>query len=96
MPEPVLRNSPALYSVPLHFIQEYDGFAISNLPIPHGTPSLLPPIITRQGEAANQGRLRNRRYTWVVSEFQLVEVAVPREVFRQVLERIAGLYPAPG
>ena len=28
--------------------------------------------------------------------FQLAEVAVPREVFRQALERIAGLYPAPG
>ena len=28
--------------------------------------------------------------------FQLAEVAVSREVFRQVLERIAGLYPAPG
>ena len=28
--------------------------------------------------------------------FQLAEVAVPREVFRQVLERIAGLHPAPG
>ena len=28
--------------------------------------------------------------------FQLAEVAVPREVFRRVLERIAGLYPAPG
>ena len=28
--------------------------------------------------------------------FQLAEVAVPKEVFRQVLERIAGLHPAPG
>ena len=28
--------------------------------------------------------------------FQLTEVAVSREVFRQVLERIAGLHPAPG
>ena len=28
--------------------------------------------------------------------FQLAEVAVPREVFRQVLERIDGLQPAPG
>ncbi len=28
--------------------------------------------------------------------FQFAEVAVPREVFRQVLERIAGLHPAPG
>ncbi|MAE32456.1 MAG: IS1380 family transposase [Verrucomicrobiales bacterium] len=28
--------------------------------------------------------------------FQLAEVAVPREVFRQVLERIDGLHPAPG
>ena len=28
--------------------------------------------------------------------FQLAEVAVPREVFRQVLERIGGLHPAPG
>ena len=28
--------------------------------------------------------------------FQLAEVAVSREVFRQVLERIAGLHPAPG
>ena len=28
--------------------------------------------------------------------FQLAEVAVAREVFRQVLERIAGLHPAPG
>ena len=27
--------------------------------------------------------------------FQLAEVAVPGEVFRQVLERIAGLHPAP-
>ena len=27
--------------------------------------------------------------------FQLAEVAVSREVFRQVLERIAGLHPAP-
>ena len=28
--------------------------------------------------------------------FQLAEVAVPREVFQQVLERIGGLQPAPG
>ena len=28
--------------------------------------------------------------------FQLAEGAVPREVFRQVLERIGGLHPAPG
>ena len=28
--------------------------------------------------------------------FQLAEVAVPKEVFRQVLERIGGLHPAPG
>ena len=28
--------------------------------------------------------------------FQLPEVAVSREIFRQVLERIAGLHPAPG
>ena len=28
--------------------------------------------------------------------FQLAEVAVSRELFRQVLERIAGLHPAPG
>ena len=28
--------------------------------------------------------------------FQLAEVAVPREVFRQVLERIGGLHPVPG
>ena len=28
--------------------------------------------------------------------FQLAEAAVSREVFRQVLERIAGLHPAPG
>jgi hypothetical protein len=28
--------------------------------------------------------------------FQLAEVAMPGEVFRQVLERIAGLHPAPG
>jgi hypothetical protein len=28
--------------------------------------------------------------------FQLAEVAVPREVFRQVLERIGGLHVAPG
>ena len=28
--------------------------------------------------------------------FQLAEVAMPREVFRQVLERIARLHPAPG
>jgi len=28
--------------------------------------------------------------------FQLAEVAVPRDVFRQVLERIAGLHAAPG
>ena len=28
--------------------------------------------------------------------FQLAEVAVSREVFREVLERIAGLHPAPG
>ncbi|MDP7649968.1 MAG: transposase [Candidatus Thalassarchaeaceae archaeon] len=28
--------------------------------------------------------------------FQLAEVAVPEEVFRQVLERIGGLHPAPG
>ncbi len=28
--------------------------------------------------------------------FQLAEVAVSREVFRQVLKRIAGLHPAPG
>ena len=28
--------------------------------------------------------------------FQLAEVAVPREVFRQVLERIGGLHSAPG
>ena len=28
--------------------------------------------------------------------FQLAEVAVPRDVFRQVLERIGGLHAAPG
>ena len=28
--------------------------------------------------------------------FQMAEVAVSRDVFRQVLERIAGLRPAPG
>ncbi len=28
--------------------------------------------------------------------FQFAEAAVPREVFRQVLERIARLHPAPG
>ena len=28
--------------------------------------------------------------------FQLAEVAVSRDAFRQVLERIAGLHPAPG
>ena len=28
--------------------------------------------------------------------FQLAGVAVPREVFRQVLERTGGLHPAPG
>ena len=28
--------------------------------------------------------------------FQLAEVAGPREVIRQVLERIGGLHPAPG
>ena len=28
--------------------------------------------------------------------FQLAEVAVPKEVFRQVLERIGGLHPVPG
>ncbi|MFQ5874072.1 MAG: transposase [Dehalococcoidia bacterium] len=28
--------------------------------------------------------------------FQLAEVAVPREVFRQVLESISGLHQAPG
>ena len=28
--------------------------------------------------------------------FQLAEVAVPRELFQQVMERIGGLYPAPG
>ena len=28
--------------------------------------------------------------------FQLAEVVVPREVFRQVLERIGGLHAAPG
>ena len=28
--------------------------------------------------------------------FQLAEVAVPKDVFRQVLERIDGLHPAPG
>ena len=28
--------------------------------------------------------------------FQFAEVAVPREVFWQVLQRIAGLHPAPG
>ena len=28
--------------------------------------------------------------------FQLAEVAVPKEVFRQVLDRIGGLHPAPG
>ncbi len=28
--------------------------------------------------------------------FQLAEVAVSREIFRQVLERIARLHPAPG
>ncbi len=30
------------------------------------------------------------------SVFQLAEVAVPQEVFRQVLEGIAGLHPSPG
>ena len=28
MPDPVVRNSPALYSVPLHFMQEYVRCAI--------------------------------------------------------------------
>ena len=28
--------------------------------------------------------------------FQPAEVAIPREVFRQVLKRIGGFYPAPG
>ena len=28
--------------------------------------------------------------------FQFAEVAVPRDVFRQVLERIGGLHAAPG
>ena len=28
--------------------------------------------------------------------FQLAEVAVPKEVFRQVLDRIGELHPAPG
>ena len=28
--------------------------------------------------------------------FQLAEVAVPRDVFQQVLERVRGLHPAPG
>jgi hypothetical protein len=63
MPEPVLRNSPAVYSVPLHFMQEYDCFTISNLLIPHGTPSLLSPIITRQGDAVEPGWLCK---AWVV------------------------------
>jgi hypothetical protein len=31
MPDPVVRNSPALYSVPLHFMQEYVCFAIVDL-----------------------------------------------------------------
>ena len=29
-------------------------------------------------------------------EFQLAEVAVSQKIFRQVLERISGLHPAPG
>ena len=36
------------------------------------------------------------RLLQAVLVFQLAEVAVSREVFRQVLERIAGLHPAPG
>ena len=28
--------------------------------------------------------------------FQLAEVGVPKEVFRQLMERIGGLHPAPG
>jgi hypothetical protein len=35
------------------------------------------------------------RHAWRLV-FQLAEVAVSREVFRGVLERIAGLRPAPG
>ena len=31
MPDPVVRNSPALYSVPLHFMQEYVCFATVDL-----------------------------------------------------------------
>ena len=31
MPDPVVRNSPALYSVPLHFMQEYVCFATGDL-----------------------------------------------------------------
>ena len=31
MPDPVVRNSPALYSVPLHFMQEYVCFATVGL-----------------------------------------------------------------
>ena len=31
MPDPVVRNSPVLYSVPLHFMQEYGCFATGDL-----------------------------------------------------------------
>ena len=31
MPDPVVRNSPALYSVPLHLMQEYVCFATVDL-----------------------------------------------------------------
>ena len=31
MPDPVVRNSPSLYSVPLHFMQEYVCFATVDL-----------------------------------------------------------------
>ena len=34
MPDPVVRNSPVLYSVPLHFMQEYVCFATGDLLIP--------------------------------------------------------------
>ena len=49
---------------------------------------LLAEIVVKMG-----GRLVRHARRLV---FQLAEVAVSRDVFRQVLERIAGLHPAPG
>ena len=47
-------------------------------------------------ESANHWSLRSVQTKLIKMGGRLAEVAVSREVFRQVVERIAGLHPAPG